>query len=96
MSSSLKRIHQLELTEFCNFFEILSRSHFFAWAASWQLILFFSTTFQVFSSQGHREGNSDSTSIHYDEIREETFKFNSGNLNYLPEVSFKWKKDGPN
>ena len=40
---------------------------------------------------GHRARNSDSTSIYYYEIRElkKTFKFNSGNPNYLPEVSFK-------
>ena len=46
---------------------------------------------------GHRARNSDSTSIYYYEIRElkKTFKFNSGNPNYLPKVSFKWKKNGP-
>ena len=49
------------------------------------------------SCPGHRARNSDSTSIYYYEIRElkKTFKFNSGNPNYLPEVSFKWKKNGP-
>ena len=46
---------------------------------------------------GHRARNSDSTSIYYYKIRElkKTFKFNSGNPNYLPKVSFKWKKNGP-
>ena len=41
--------------------------------------------------------NSDSTSTYYYEIRElkKTFKFNSGNLNYLPEVSFQEKKKWP-
>ena len=40
---------------------------------------------------GHRVRNSDSTSIYYYKIRElkKTFKFDSGNPNYLPEVSFK-------
>ena len=48
--------------------------------------------------QGHRDRNSDYTSIHYYIIRElkKTFKFNSGNPNYLPEVSFKRKKKAPN
>ena len=52
---------------------------------------------EVHIRPGHRARNSDSTSIYYYEIRElkKTFKFNSGNPNYLPEVSFKWKKNGP-
>ena len=48
--------------------------------------------YAVCYSPGHRARNSDSTSIHYYDIRElkKTFKFNSGISNYLPEVSLKW------
>ena len=47
--------------------------------------------YAVCYSPGHRARNSDSTSIHYYDIRElkKTFKFNSGISNYLPEVSLK-------
>ena len=58
---------------------------------AWRMGSNYSKCILLYSSPGHLAGNSDSTSIHYYEIRElkKNFKFFSGNPNYFPEVSFK-------